>query len=604
MVRIILYFAALGAAAAGFAWLADRPGSLRVEWLGYDIRTSVFIAGVLVLVAFAVIFLAGWLGILTWTAPKRIAQRIRRRRVRIGQDAVRRGIFAAGAGDKAAAARAGAIASKHVPDEPLALLLEAQAAQLNEDGIASRQAFERMLERPDMTELGLRGLFIESRNTGQQEAARQFAERALALNPRLAWSSAALFDMQCQEGDWRGALRTLGVAKQNRPMARSEADSRRALLLTQLASEIEETQQGRALAYALEAFGLMPRLTPAAMIAGRILAGQGNSQRAAKVLTQAWRTEQHPELALIYAHARTGDSPRDRLTRVKTLVATGSASLEGDIAVAAAAVEAKDWRAARVALEPHLANTPPARVCRLMARIEAGETRDTGRAREWLAKAKRGAPDPVWVAPDGSFSAEWRAISPASGALGVYEWKTPPAENPAMREEPDDLALDTVNDGSDQVMPEASAALLPPLAPYTQPATRATDRGTILDQDPDWRTSGSEELLPTPAPSAASDDEGVAPFHAEGESQKTQRHAGNAPNGVTGGEANLSQANPLKDEVTSRNASEPGQGTPHEIHPSNAPSLLEESERHHSEPDMKPREAHRLGPDGEPAHPL
>ncbi len=66
-----------------------------------------------------------------------------------------------------------------MPDEPLALLLEAQSAQLNEDPIASRQAFERMLDKPEMTELGLRGLYIEAKKAGQIEAAKQFAERAL-----------------------------------------------------------------------------------------------------------------------------------------------------------------------------------------------------------------------------------------------------------------------------------------------------------------------------------------------------------------------------------------------------------------------------------------
>ena len=127
-------------------------------------------------------------------------------------------------------------------------------------------------------------------------------------------------------------------------------------------------------------------------MAGRILAAQGNASRAAKILTEAWKTSQHPDIALIYAYARSGDAPRDRLARVKSLVASGPASLEGDIAVAVAAIEAKDWAAARLALEPHLANTPPARVCRLMARIEAGQNRNSGRVREWLAKAARVLP--------------------------------------------------------------------------------------------------------------------------------------------------------------------------------------------------------------------
>ena len=427
MIRLVLYFLLVGAAAWGLSWAADRPGKVGIEWLGYDIQTSVFIGGIAIVLFFTAFSLAVWLGVLTWTAPKRFARRLRQRHERMGQEALWHGIFAAGAGDRLAALRAGAVAKKYLPDEPLTLLLEAQSAQLNEDAIASRQAFERMLEKPEMAGLALRGLYIEAKKAGQAEAAKQFAERALAANPALQWSTSALFDIHCREGDWRGALDTLGLAKQHRHLPRAEADRRRALLLTELAVELEDTQQGKALAYAQEALGLMPSLVPAAAVAGRILASQGNTARVTKLLTQVWRTSPHPEIALIYAHARTGDSPRDRLARVKTLAESAPAGLEGDIAVAVAAIEAKEWDAARAALQAHLASNPPARVCRLMARIEAGQNRDLGRAREWLAKAARGAPDPAWVAPDGTVSKDWHAVAPRSGALGAFEWKTPPA---------------------------------------------------------------------------------------------------------------------------------------------------------------------------------
>ncbi|MGO9544100.1 MAG: heme biosynthesis protein HemY [Rhodomicrobium sp.] len=466
MIRVILYFLLIAAAAWGLSWVADRPGSLTVEWLGYDVRTSVFIAAIALMIFFAAFSLAVWLGVLTWTAPKRFARRLKRRRERIGQEAVRRGIFAAGAGDKAAALKAGALAKKHVPEEPLALLLEAQSAQLNEDPIASRQAFERMLEKPEMAELGLRGLYIEAKKSGQGEAAKQFAERALTVNPALSWPSSALFEIQCREGDWRAALRTLGIAKQQRHIPRAEADRRRALLLTQIAIELEDTQQGKALAYAQEAIGLSPSLIPAAAVAGRILASQGNTARATKLLTQAWRATPHPEIALIYAHARTGDSPRERLARVKTLISTAPAGVEGDIALAVAAIEAKEWDAARAALEPHAANMPSARICRLMARIEAGQNRDSGRAREWLAKAARGAPDPVWVAPDGTVSTEWQAISSKSGTLGAFEWKTPPAAAAAGIAADAGASLPELEDGSIEAdaIPAAPAASAPAAA--------------------------------------------------------------------------------------------------------------------------------------------
>ncbi len=501
MIRLVLYFLLVGAAAWGLSWVADRPGSLRIEWLGYDLNTSVFIAGIVAVLFFVALSLALWLGVMAWLAPGRIARRFKQRHMRMGHDALRRGILAAGAGDRMAALQAGAIAKKYLPDEPMVLLLEAQAAQLNEDPIASRQAFERMLEKPEMADLGLRGLYIEAKKAGQAEAAKQFAGRALAANPALQWSTSALFDIQCREGDWRDALNTLSLARQHRHLQRAEADRRRALLLTELAIELEDTQQGKALAHAQEALGLSPSLVPAAAVAGRILASQGNSARAAKLLAQVWRASPHPEIALIYAHARTGDSPRDRLARVKTLVESAPASLEGDIAVAVAAIEAKDWEAARGALQPHIASNPPARVCRLMARIEAGQNRDSGRAREWLAKAARGAPDPAWVTPDGAVAREWHAVAPGTGALGALEWRTPPAMSLAGAAGSfaalPELDMPPAGGGpaSASVTVPAPAATEPEIIPPAKADAQAAGSGTglaRLDAEPDAAAAGDK----------------------------------------------------------------------------------------------------------------
>ena len=126
MIRLIAYLVFVVLVAWGLSWIADRPGSLTVEWLGYDIRTSVFIGTIVLLITFAALALLGWLGILTFSAPKRLSRTMDQRRRRTGQEAVRRGIFAAGAGDKLGALKATAIAKKATPEEPLTLLLEAQ----------------------------------------------------------------------------------------------------------------------------------------------------------------------------------------------------------------------------------------------------------------------------------------------------------------------------------------------------------------------------------------------------------------------------------------------------------------------------------------------
>src|SRR5690606_29926740 len=114
--------------------------------------------------------------------------------------------------------------------------------------------------------LGLRGLFLEAEREGEKEAARQFAERALAINPKLGWPVEALFDLQCKAGDWADALETLSIGRKHGHIDKAMADRRRAVLLTAKAQPLEDSDPEKALALSQEAHGLAPDLVPAAVI--------------------------------------------------------------------------------------------------------------------------------------------------------------------------------------------------------------------------------------------------------------------------------------------------------------------------------------------------
>ena len=202
------------------------------------------------------------------------------------------------------------------------------------------------------------------------------------------------------------------------------ANRRRAVLLTAQAQAAEDTAADKALELAREAHRLAPDLVPAAAIAGRMLASQGNTPRAARVLLRTWRLSPHPDLAAAYAYARPGDSPRDRLNRVRHLARLTPHDSEGPIALAITAIEAREWDEAREALEPLLEDRLTQRVATLMARIEGEQHGHTGRVREWLARAVNAPRDPAWTA-DGVVSDRWAPVSPVTGALDAFRWRVP-----------------------------------------------------------------------------------------------------------------------------------------------------------------------------------
>ncbi len=430
MVRGLIYLLLVAAVAIGLAWFADRPGELTINWLSYQIDVPLFWVTVAALVALGILlFVFSFVSRLI-SGPRRLRRHLKKKRQERGYDALRKGIFAVGAGDEAVAARYAIEARRALPREPLTELLRAQSAQLSGDRRTAQRIFEAMSDRSDTRLLGLRGLFLEASREGVSEAAHQFAARAMSLNPALPWPVHALFDMQCRSRNWQGALETLAVARNHRHLDRKTADRRRAVLLTAQALDLEAAESARAAELAQEAHRIAPDLVPAATLAGRVMAGQGNAYKAARVLARTWQYTPHPDLAIGYAYARPGNSPRDRLARIRSLIVLTPDHLEARIALASAAVDAREWGEARAALLPLIAKNPSAKVCALMARIEGGEKRDAGRVREWLARAIRAPRDAVWMA-DGIIANEWAPISPVTGALDAFEWRVPPDQSRA-----------------------------------------------------------------------------------------------------------------------------------------------------------------------------
>jgi len=425
MIRVVLFLVLVGLAALGAAWFADRPGDVAITWLGYRIETSVMLvaAAILALVVLAILVWSILAALLA--SPRRVSQNLREHRATRGFLAITQGLVAVGAGDAAAARKFARDAARLAPAEPLALLLSAQSAQMAGDPASAEAAFRAMAARDDTKLLGLHGLYIEAQRRDDVDAAKSVAEEAARTAPALGWAAQAVLDFRCAEGDWSGALAALERATKAKLIGRAAHRRQRAVLLTARALTLADAEKESAKALALEAVSLAPDLVPAAALAGRFVADDGNARRAGRIIETAWRANPHPDLADAYADLKPGVSARDRLARVQALAKQGN-SAEGALAVAQAAIDAREFAVARAALKP-LAEAPSRRVALLMAELEEMDTGDIGRAREWMARAVNAAADPAWTA-DGVVSEQWMPVSPVTGRLDAFQWRVPLAE--------------------------------------------------------------------------------------------------------------------------------------------------------------------------------
>ena len=423
MIRIVLFLVSVAAIAAGAAWIADRPGTVAITWMGYQIETSLMVTA-LAIVALALAVMLLWSIVRAiLRSPEQVSLLFRHRRAVKGYLAISRGLIAIGAGDLRVARKAADEAARLSPGDPLALLLTAQSAQMAGDRSAAERAFREMTRREETRLLGLRGLYIEAQRRNDPDAARLAAEEAVKVGPAVAWAGQAVLDYRCAAADWAGALDALDHMK--RTLDKPDYRRKRAVLLAARAQALADIDRDTSRALVLESVKLAPDLVPAAALAGRRLAESGEPRKARKILETAWAANPHPDIAESYATLRLGDSARERLARMQKLADKVPGQLEGVLAVARAALDAREFSTARTALAPYL-SAPTRRVATLMADIEETEHGDEGRVREWMTRAMRASGDPVWTA-DGVVSERWLPVSP-NGRLDGFEWKVPLAE--------------------------------------------------------------------------------------------------------------------------------------------------------------------------------
>ena len=558
MIRIVLFLFLVGVVALGAAVIADQTGDVTLSWSVWRIDTSL---PVLVLALLVIVFAA----MLVWAvirsflrAPERLRRLRRERRQAKGRHAITQGLLAIGTGDHFAARRHADVAKRLAQQDPLAMLLHAQSAQLDGDREGAQRAFHAMAERKDTRLLGLRGLFVEAQRRDDAYAAVALAEEALKSAPASAWASHAVLGFRCSKGDWDGALTILENNLAAGLIDPAPYKRQRGVLLTARALDLETTDRDKSRASVTEAVKLAPTLVPAATLAAKFLSESNQTRRAMQVIEAAWIAQPHPDLADAYAHVRLGDSALNRLNRVEKLAAKVPGHIEGALAVARAAIDAGEFARAREALAP-FTDAPTQRVAILMAELERAEHGDGGNARSWMLRAVRAGLDPAWTA-DGYVSEHWRPVSPVTGRLDAFQWLTPvaalpsekapvleaeiadePALPPPLEASPvTTLPLPPVTSPDNEPVPAPVAASPPPPAPTPDPVPPAAAPVTVNVPPPVFRPrrdieKADSSRIPAVIPIVrAPDDPGVADEIVEEEFDDPVRPEPAQPSGWKG----------------------------------------------------------------------
>ena len=196
MIRALWYIVKVGLLIAVVVWLADRPGTVNIEWQDYTVRAQagLFLAALIVVIMLGIFVYRVIRTIVdlpkTWRRYREITRRDK------GYRALALGLTAVSAGDARAASRHAHRAVKFLPkDSGMPLLLMAQAERLKGNETEARRIFGEMLQNKDTAFLGVRGLLQGALEEKDYERALGLAQQGLGLYPKQKWVLRIAYDL-------------------------------------------------------------------------------------------------------------------------------------------------------------------------------------------------------------------------------------------------------------------------------------------------------------------------------------------------------------------------------------------------------------------------
>ena len=438
----------LGAALA--SWLGAQPGTLQLEWLGWQLETRTSLAvAILVILALALVFVdrlfRGLLGLPSW-----FGRNLTRRRTESGHRALTLGLMAVSAGEPDEARRQAARAQRLLAAPQLTDLLSAQAAHMSGDRRAAGRYFTSLTRDKDTAFLGHIGLARLALENDQPDQALVAARRALDMRPKSALAARQVMILEAERGNWAAALPAHAV------VAAADADDEAAAhllsrqkatlayldALSCLDAGADRKARRAALTGCESAIGAWPEFWPAALRLAALYEEDGAPRKAVKWLETAFRVMPHDDIASrLQTLWKTNDG--GHIARLLKLVPKdGPLADEGRRVVAGAAMARGLLGEARRLLEEINPVRRDAAGWRLVSRL-AADTED-GVAETAALREAGEAPRPrCWQCTECQLVHEaWQGHCAGCAGFATLEWRRPDGVTPMLPP----LAAGAVND--------------------------------------------------------------------------------------------------------------------------------------------------------------
>ncbi|MBL4803139.1 MAG: hypothetical protein JKY45_14740 [Emcibacter sp.] len=428
MIRLGLYITLAIFLALGAVWFADHPGVLQLNWRGWEVRMSVAILCLILLLYTAFCFFLFKLYRWFKTDNPLMSQQRQASRRQKGLLELDLGWSALAIEDRVAALKHGKKALGFLPTDygPLRLLSKVDT----EKNI--QKHLQKLMEHAPTRMAALKSKFDQScGQTGRRDNQKNQENLALLqemqnITPGNPWIMRRLFDLYTRQEKWDDATAELGRMVKNKTVDAAEQKHLNAVICYSQALEANlANQKSTAQDFARKALKNDPAYVPAAILLGRQYLSLGDKTKARKVIEAIWKVAPHPDLSQFFLKLEPLESPSEKFRRIQKFTKLNADHLHSLHFLAKSALDTEHWTEAKQALNS-LVTTGKAHqeTYHLLARLEMMQKQDKTASNAMMARAQDVPADPVWQCDACHTRREnYSATCPSCHSFGQIKWQ-------------------------------------------------------------------------------------------------------------------------------------------------------------------------------------
>ncbi|MDG1707383.1 MAG: heme biosynthesis HemY N-terminal domain-containing protein [Emcibacteraceae bacterium] len=424
MIRLT-FFSILGIIIAYSAyWVSANPGDILITWQGWEIRLSVAVSVMLLILYTALLFVV--LKILKWLnisallgSPKRLAAKRAK-----GQKMLDQAWGAFALDDFDLALKYGLRAKASLEDDHNVLRLLAKATQMKGketnpylDALKLSPGNEAWVKRQELTDLIAHKSWQQALST-IHSLLENYPKNAFLLKENVLISA--------RLSDWGQAKEAIAKAEKERnSLPKKDINHFKAVIDYALA--LEEKAAGRkdkSLSLLKTALKLDPNFAPAALASAKIYIEQADPKSAEKIIKTIWKNAPNRELADMAVELFPEESSSETFRRITKLTDSAPAFTESHHLLAQAAIEASHWPEAKVALDQVINNNHASKETYLLLSTLEQKQKNDGAAVETLKKkAENAKAAATWTCLEcASSSYHYSPNCPTCGTFDGVTW--------------------------------------------------------------------------------------------------------------------------------------------------------------------------------------